>query len=75
MIPYRHEQFTDFSKEETKKRYSYIFRRLSPLSKTDQIIEQTEKYGARNYHPLPIVISEAEGVWVRDPEEIAIWIC
>ncbi|WP_430722751.1 ornithine--oxo-acid transaminase [Siminovitchia fortis] len=38
------------------------------MSKTDQIIEQTEKYGARNYHPLPIVISEAEGVWVRDPE-------
>nr|WP_033370167.1 ornithine--oxo-acid transaminase [Siminovitchia fordii] len=38
------------------------------LSKTNQIIEQTEKYGARNYHPLPIVISDAKGVWVRDPE-------
>jgi len=36
--------------------------------KTKQIIEQTEKYGANNYHPLPIVISEAEGVWVYDPE-------
>ncbi|TWT24422.1 ornithine--oxo-acid transaminase [Planomicrobium sp. CPCC 101110] len=35
---------------------------------TQQIIEQTEKYGAPNYHPLPIVISEAEGVWVKDPE-------
>ncbi|WKA56058.1 ornithine--oxo-acid transaminase [Planococcus shixiaomingii] len=35
---------------------------------TEQIIEQTEKYGAPNYHPLPIVISEAEGVWVKDPE-------
>ncbi|MFS0780364.1 ornithine--oxo-acid transaminase [Bacillus sp. 1P06AnD] len=32
------------------------------------IIQQTEKYGAHNYHPLPIVISEAEGVWVKDPE-------
>ena len=32
------------------------------------IIEQTEKYGARNYHPLPLVISKAEGVWVEDPE-------
>lgn len=31
-------------------------------------IEQTEKYGANNYHPLPIVISRAEGVWVEDPE-------
>lgn len=32
------------------------------------LIEQTEKYGANNYHPLPIVISRAEGVWVEDPE-------
>ncbi len=36
--------------------------------KTSSIIEQTEKHGARNYHPLPIVISKAEGVWVEDPE-------
>ncbi|WP_033012507.1 ornithine--oxo-acid transaminase [Geobacillus kaustophilus] len=37
-------------------------------TKSQQLIEQTERYGARNYHPLPIVISEAEGVWVKDPE-------
>ncbi|KAB2334696.1 ornithine--oxo-acid transaminase [Cytobacillus depressus] len=36
--------------------------------KTNSLIEQTEKYGAKNYHPLPIVISKAEGVWVEDPE-------
>ncbi|MEW4285586.1 ornithine--oxo-acid transaminase [Priestia koreensis] len=35
---------------------------------TNSIIEQTEKYGAHNYHPLPIVVSKAEGVWVEDPE-------
>ncbi len=35
---------------------------------TKEIIEITEKLGAHNYHPLPIVISEAEGVWVKDPE-------
>lgn len=35
---------------------------------TENIIAETEKYGAHNYHPLPIVISEAEGVWVKDPE-------
>jgi ornithine--oxo-acid transaminase len=35
---------------------------------TNQLIEKTEKYGANNYHPLPIVISRAEGVWVEDPE-------
>ncbi|MCU9602693.1 ornithine--oxo-acid transaminase [Pallidibacillus thermolactis] len=36
--------------------------------KSEKIIEVTEKYGARNYHPLPIVVSIAEGVWVEDPE-------
>jgi len=35
---------------------------------TEEIITQTEKFGARNYNPLPVVISEAEGVWVKDPE-------
>lgn len=31
-------------------------------------IELAEKYGANNYHPLPIVISQAKGVWVKDPQ-------
>jgi ornithine--oxo-acid transaminase len=38
------------------------------MTTTKQIIEQTDAYGAHNYHPLPIVISKAEGVWVEDPE-------
>lgn len=38
------------------------------MSRSAQVISQTEKFGASNYHPLPIVISEAEGVWVKDPE-------
>lgn len=38
------------------------------MGNSKQIIEKTEKYGAHNYHPLPIVISKAEGVWVEDPE-------
>lgn len=35
---------------------------------TQNIIEQTNSIGAKNYLPLPIVISEAEGVWVTNPE-------
>jgi ornithine--oxo-acid transaminase len=35
---------------------------------TETVISKTEQYGAHNYHPLPIVISKAEGVWVTDPE-------
>lgn len=38
------------------------------MTKTQEIIKQTETFGAPNYLPLPIVISEAEGVWVKDPE-------
>lgn len=37
-------------------------------TKTHDIISMTEKFGANNYHPLPIVISKAQGVWVEDPE-------
>ncbi|MDQ0351744.1 ornithine--oxo-acid transaminase [Alkalibacillus filiformis] len=35
---------------------------------SEQIINQTEHFGANNYKPLPIVVSKAEGVWVEDPE-------
>jgi len=31
-------------------------------------IELVERYSAHNYHPLPVVVSEAEGVWVTDVE-------
>lgn len=41
---------------------------LKTLTKSQQLMEQTENFGAHNYHPLPVVISEAEGVWVKDPE-------
>jgi ornithine--oxo-acid transaminase len=38
------------------------------MNKTTEIIEKTQKFGANNYHPLPIVVSKAEGVWVENPE-------
>lgn len=37
-------------------------------TKTERIIAQTETYGAHNYHPLPVVIARAEGIWVEDVE-------
>ena len=42
----------------------------TPDSKTptQEYIEFSEKYGTPNYKPLPVVISEAKGVWVKDPE-------
>ncbi|MFD2042721.1 ornithine--oxo-acid transaminase [Ornithinibacillus salinisoli] len=35
---------------------------------SQQVIDQTEEFGAKNYHPLPVVVKKAEGVWVEDPE-------
>ncbi|WP_436663612.1 ornithine--oxo-acid transaminase [Alicyclobacillus acidoterrestris] len=37
-------------------------------SKTQQFIDLTNRYGAHNYKPLPIVIHKAERIWVEDPE-------
>lgn len=38
------------------------------LMKSRDIIQKTEQFGAKNYHPLTVVIVKAEGVWVEDPE-------
>jgi acetylornithine/succinyldiaminopimelate/putrescine aminotransferase len=35
-------------------------------SKTSMELE--EKYGAHNYHPLPVVLSKGKGVFMWDPE-------
>ena len=37
------------------------------LSSAD-IIQLAETYGAHNYHPLPVVLTKGEGVWVWDVE-------
>ena len=36
--------------------------------KANDYIELEKNYGAHNYHPLPVVISKAKGVWVWDVE-------
>lgn len=33
-----------------------------------QAIELEDKYGAHNYHPLPVVLEKGKGVYVWDPE-------
>src|ERR1700685_4283041 len=37
-------------------------------SKTLKAIALADKYGAHNYHPLPVVVSRAKGVFVWDVE-------
>lgn len=33
-----------------------------------QHIEMVDKFAAHNYHPLPVVVAQAEGVWVEDAD-------
>jgi ornithine--oxo-acid transaminase len=32
------------------------------------MIDEVEAWSANNYHPIPIVIIEGEGLWVTDAE-------
>ncbi|MEV4411044.1 ornithine--oxo-acid transaminase [Catellatospora sp. NPDC049609] len=35
-------------------------------SRTPSAVAEAERYTAHNYHPLPVVIAEADGCWVTD---------
>lgn len=41
---------------------------MKTLTKTDNFIEREERYGAHNYHPLPVVLNRGKGVFVWDVE-------
>lgn len=41
-----------------------VFQKVS----SEQAMQLEDKYGAHNYHPLPVVISKGEGVYVWDAE-------
>lgn len=36
--------------------------------KTQDFLNEVEQFSARNYHPLPVVLTKGEGVWVWDAE-------
>ncbi|MGK5558748.1 ornithine--oxo-acid transaminase [Actinomadura kijaniata] len=38
------------------------------MTRSDQLRAMSEEHSAHNYHPLPIVIAEADGAWVTDVE-------
>jgi ornithine--oxo-acid transaminase len=38
------------------------------ITRTQELIELEDNYGAHNYHPLPVVLSKGEGVFVWDVE-------
>ena len=41
---------------------------MSSLLTSNDAIALEEKYGAHNYHPLPVVLTKGEGVYVWDVE-------
>ena len=38
------------------------------INNSKQAIELEDKYGAHNYHPLPVVLSKGKGIFVWDVE-------
>lgn len=43
-------------------------RNMVDVTSAREIIEREEKYGAHNYHPLPVVLNRGEGVFLWDVE-------
>ena len=41
---------------------------IGELTRSEEAIRLENKYGAHNYHPLPVVLSKGEGVYVWDAE-------
>ncbi len=41
---------------------------FTPDVETERFLELEEKYGAHNYHPLPVVLNKGEGVFLWDVE-------
>lgn len=39
---------------------------LKTVSKSDELIELENNFGAHNYHPLPVVLERGEGIYVWD---------
>ncbi len=40
----------------------------SPAPQTEEHLHLADRYVAHNYYPLPVVLAEAEGAWVRDAD-------
>lgn len=38
------------------------------MASSQTVIDQIEMYAAHNYHPLPVVVESAQGVWMTDVE-------
>lgn len=43
--------------------------------KSSQYIELEEQYGANNYHPLDVVLTQGQGVWVEDVDGVRYLDC
>ena len=41
---------------------------LEEKSQSELAMEREDRYGAHNYHPLPVVLERGEGVFVWDVE-------
>ena len=43
---------------------------ISNSARTQAYIDKEENFGAHNYHPIPVVIDSAEGVYMWDVDDM-----
>src|SRR5688500_14917036 len=48
---------------------------LGTITSSQEAIELEDKFGAHNYHPLPVVLSRGEGVFLWDIEGKRYYAC
>ena len=69
-ITFVHKWMISLQKKELRLKKSIQLSTMSVLEKisSQEIIALEDKYGAHNYHPLPVVLAKGEGVYVWDVE-------
>ena len=48
--------------------FTNFFLMTDTTTKSEQLMDLEDKYGAHNYHPIPVVLEKGEGVYVWDAE-------
>lgn len=46
--------------------FAYMMNTVNISNETQKLLERESKYGAHNYHPLPVMLTKGEGVFVWD---------
>lgn len=64
----RYRLFCGLSEAALRLKVYFCRNQQTKMTKTEQLIALEDRYGAHNYHPMPVVLERGEGVYVWDVE-------